>query len=55
MKHALTAQVDSALYAVVAGAADRAGVSVSHEAAERLALTFQPWRMICAAFKLWLL
>lgn len=54
MKHALTAQVDSGLYAVIAGEADRAGTSVSHEAAERLALTFQPWRMVWAAIKLWL-
>ncbi len=54
MKHALTAQVDADLYAVLAGAAERARTSVSHEAAQRLALTLSPWRMIGAAIRLWL-
>lgn len=54
MKHALTAQVDSGLYEAIAAAADRADSSVSQEAAERLALTFRPWRMVWAAIKIWL-
>ena len=54
MKHALTAQVDVGLYTAIERSADAAGRSVSREAAERLALTFSPWRMIMAAVKAWL-